>query len=81
MKKEELNQIFAGVISLLRNAPKTIVMDNRGTTRGQVYEIRTASHKQAETGIGDRLLFIGSRSETAKYLQGYRDCIIECQQQ
>ena len=71
--KKELTAIFDVVISLLKDAPFTLVMDNYGSTRGQVYTINKATHKQAETNCSSYTLFRGSAKECHTYLAGMRD--------
>lgn len=79
MKKSELNEIFEALIGLMSKEAKTIVMDNQGSTRGQLYQIRSATHEQAAVNLGDRLLFVGTAKETGIYLQGMRDLFKEIQ--
>lgn len=72
-KKEELKALFNVVATLLRNKPLTLVMDNQGSTKGQLYTISKATHEQAAVGRSQSRLFSGTASETINYLQGIRD--------
>lgn len=72
-KKQQLNDLFGVVISLLRNKPLTLVMDNQGSTRGQIYTISKATHEQAAVGRSQSALFSGTATEVINYLQGIRD--------
>jgi len=76
-KKSELYEQYEGIVSLLKENHFTIVMTNQGYTIGQVYTIHKATQEQAETGRCGAILFSGTLAETRKYLQGYRDLIIE----
>jgi hypothetical protein len=77
MKKQDLIAQFNSVINHLKamKAPLTIVMDNNGSTRGQLYQISKATQEQADRNLSGSVMFIGTASETMKYLQGYRDLI------
>lgn len=76
-KKSELYEQYEGIVSLLKENPTTIIMNNAGYKIGQVYTIHKATHKQAETGTCGNILFSGTAGEAKRYLQGYRDLIIE----
>lgn len=71
--KQQLKNLFNVVISLLRNKPLTLVMDNQGSTRGQIYTISKATHEQAAVNRSQSPLFKGTAKETINYLQGIRD--------
>ena len=72
-KKQELEDLFGVVISCLRNNKFTIVMNNCGSTKGQLYQISKGTHEQAKTNNFQYIMFSGTTSETIKYLQGMRD--------
>jgi len=76
-KKSELYEQYEGIVSLLKDCPNTIVMHNQGYTIGQVYTIHKVTQEQASRSSGGVILFSGTLAETRKYLQGYRDLIIE----
>lgn len=76
-KKTELYEQYEGVVSLLKDCPTTIVMHNQGYAKGQVYSIHKVTQEQANKSLGGIILFSGTASEAKRYLQGYRDLIIE----
>ena len=73
MKKQDLIAQFNSVINHLKaiKAPLTLVMDNSGITRGQLYKISKATHEQADRDLAGSLMFIGTASETMKDTEIY----------
>jgi hypothetical protein len=76
-KKSELYAQFDSIFKALKESPVTIVMNNSGSTRGQIYQIHKATQEQSQKGLCGIILFSGNCSDTMKYLQGYRDVIFE----
>lgn len=72
-KKEQLYNLFEVVIGILKDNERTIVMDNQGNTRGQIYTISKATHEQAAVGRSESFMFSGTAPEVIIYLTGFKD--------
>lgn len=81
MKKSELKEIFEAIVRLLaeNKAKYTLVLDNSGSTRGQLYHVCKATKAQVLRGTSTVVLFIGTAKEVGFYLRGIRDTIKELQ--